>query len=100
MLHQVYFWLERPGHVEDRTKLIEGLRSLAAIEEVQSLEIGVPAPTEARDVVDASFDVSETMRFANLADHKAYQDHALHTAFVKQCGHLWRKVAVFDSQLL
>jgi hypothetical protein len=95
--HQVFFWLKRPGNLEDRAALIAGLRTLGGIEQVRVLHIGTPAPTEARDVVDASFDVSELMEFTSAADQKAYQDHPLHLAFVAQCEHLWARVVVYDT---
>lgn len=97
IIHQVYFWLKRPGHIEDRDRLIAGLRRLADVEQVAQLSIGIPAATEARDVVDASFDVSEQMRFHSLADQKAYQDHPLHQQFVDECSALWARVIVFDT---
>lgn len=96
--HAVYFWLANPGSDEDRAALIEGLRGLAAIDEVQSLTIGTPAATMARDVVDASFDVSEMMTFASVADQDAYQTHPLHAAFVEKHQHLWARVQVFDTE--
>lgn len=95
--HQVFFWLKRPGNAADRTRLIDGLRTLSAIPQVRALHIGIPAGTEQRDVVDASFDVSELMVFATLADQKAYQDHPVHQAFVAACSPLWDKVVVYDS---
>ncbi len=95
--HQVFFWLKRPGHVPDCDRLIAGLRELAAIEVVRALHIGRPAPTDARDVVDASFDVSELMLFDSAAEQKSYQDHPLHKRFVSECEHLWERVQVFDS---
>lgn len=95
--HQVFFWLKRPGNAEDRTKLVSGLKALAVIPQVRELQVGVPAATEQRDVVDASFDVSEVMLFDTLADQKAYQDHQSHLAFVVACAPLWRKVTVYDS---
>lgn len=97
MRHQVYFWLANPGDAADREQLIAALRALTSIEEVVALEIGVPASTEERDVVDASFDVCETIEFANVAAQLAYQQHPVHTAFVDQCSHLWKKVVVYDS---
>lgn len=97
IIHQVYFWLKRPGSPEDRGQLIEGLRALAGIEVVQSLDIGMPASTEEREVVDSSFDVSELMIFESVEDQKIYQDHPLHQAFVARYGHLWSKVVVYDS---
>ena len=96
LIHHVFFWLKNPGSVEDRTQLIAGLRSLQKVETVRSLHIGLPAPTEKRDVVDASYDVSELMVFDTAADQKAYQDDPLHLAFVAQCEHLWSKVVVYD----
>ena len=87
IIHQVYFWLKRPGSPEDRGQLIEGLRALAGIEVVQSLDIGMPAST----------DVSELMIFESVEDQKIYQDHPLHQAFVARYGHLWSKVVVYDS---
>lgn len=95
--HQVFFWLKRPGNAADRAKLIAGLKALAAIPQIRELHVGVPAGTEQRDVVDASFDVSELMLFNSVADQKAYQDHPAHQAFVAACAPLWRKVVVYDS---
>lgn len=97
MMHQVYFWLAHPASEADRMRLIEGLRALGTIEGVLSLQIGTPSPDAARDVVDASWDVSETMHFAGLAEQAAYQVHPAHLDFVEECGHLWSKVVVYDS---
>ena len=97
IIHQVYFWLKQPGSPEERGQLIEGLRSLADIEVVQTLDIGIPASTEEREVVDSSFDVSELMIFESVEDQKIYQDHPLHQEFVARYGHLWSKVVVYDS---
>jgi hypothetical protein len=100
LTHQAYFWLKNPGSEADCNALIAGLRTLADIPHVRSLAIGRPAPTEARDVVDRSFDVSELMTFDSIADQQAYQVHPLHQAFVAQCGHLWARVTVYDSALV
>lgn len=97
VIHQVFFWLKRPGDPNDRSKLIEGLNSLRAIPEILTLHIGVPAGTEQRTVVDASFDVSEIMFFNDVAGQKIYQDHPVHKQFVDAYGHLWDHVLVYDS---
>lgn len=97
MHHQVYFWLKDPDNAEDRAALIAGLMTLRQIDVVERFDIGVPAATEPRDVVDASFSVSVSSRFAGLAEQKTYQDHPIHLAFVEQCSPLWRKVVVYDS---
>ena len=100
LVHHVFFWLKRPGNPADRDKLIAGLRTLRAIPVIRDLQIGVPASTEKRDVVDSSFDVSELMVFDNAVDQKVYQDHEIHQAFVKSCEHLWQKVVVYDMQVV
>lgn len=96
IVHHVFFWLKNPGSAEDRDALIAGLRTLAKVEVVRSLQIGVPASTEQRDVVDSSFHVSELMVFDNVVDQKTYQDHPVHKDFVAKCSHLWAKVIVYD----
>jgi hypothetical protein len=97
LLHQAFFWLKRPGSPEDRAALIAGLRTLGAIPQILQLSISIPAATESRDVVDASFDVLESMVFASLADQKLYQDHPIHQAFIASCGQLWDRVVVYDG---
>ncbi|NIJ19406.1 hypothetical protein FHS95_001075 [Sphingomonas naasensis] len=96
IVHHVFFWLKNPGSAADRDALIAGVRGLGKIAVVRGIEVGVPASTEARDVVDASFHVSEMLVFDNVADQKTYQDHPLHKEFIAQCGHLWTKVVVYD----
>lgn len=98
LVHHVFFWLKSPGAEADRAQLIAGLATLRAIPVIRNLLIGVPAPTENRDVVDASYDVSELMYFDNAVDQKSYQDHEIHQAFVKNCSHLWQRVVVYDMQ--
>ena len=100
IVHHVFFWLKNPGSTADRDRLIAGLRTLAVIPVIRSLEIGVPASTEQRDVVDSSFDVSELMLFDSVTDQKIYQDHPIHAEFVGTCANLWRKVVVYDMQTL
>lgn len=95
--HHVFFWLKNPNSVEDRDKLIAGLRKLEKIETIRSLQIGVPAATEKRDVVDNSYAVSELMFFDDVAGQNVYQDHPLHKKFIEDCSMLWAKVVVYDS---
>jgi hypothetical protein len=97
LIHAVFFWLKRPDSDEDRQTLIEGLRTLEQIPSVNSLQIGLPASTENRDVVDNSFQVSELMFFDDLEAQSAYQAHPVHLEFVENCSHLWEKVVVHDS---
>jgi hypothetical protein len=97
LLHHVFFWLKNPDSKEDVNKLIEGLQTLRKIESVKKLHIGVPASTEKRDVVDASYSVSELMVFDDVEGQAAYQVHPLHTKFVELYSHLWDRVVVYDA---
>ena len=95
--HHVLFWLKNPNSKADRDKLIAGVKTLAKIETVRELRVGVVASTEKRDVVDNSWAVSELMFFSDLAGQAAYQDHPIHKKFVDECSGLWDKVIVYDA---
>ena len=97
LLHHVFFWLKNPDSKEDREKLIAGVKSLAAIETVRSIHVGVPASTEKREVVDNSYHVSELLGFDDVAGQDTYQIHPLHQKFVEEHQHLWSKVVVYDA---
>ena len=52
LIHHVFFWLKNPGSNADLEKLLEGLRTLAKIETVKNIYIGVPADTQKRSVLN------------------------------------------------
>ena len=97
VVHHVFFWLKNPNSTEDRDKLIEGVKTLYKIEGIRELHVGTLANTEKRDVVDASWQVSELIFFYDLAGQRAYQSHPVHLDFIKNYGHLWQKVVVYDA---
>lgn len=97
LVHHVFFWLKNPDSKEDLAKLLAGLKTLRKIETIKQIHIGVPASTEKRDVIDASYHASELMFFDDLAGQKTYQDHPIHQKFIADCSHLWDKVVVYDS---
>lgn len=97
LAHHVFFWLKRPDSKDDLAKLIAGIKSLAAIETVRGLHVGVPASTEQRPVVDNSYSASELLFFDDVAGQDAYQVHPLHKKFVDEHSHLWSKVVVYDT---
>jgi hypothetical protein len=96
--HAVYFWLNDPGSFADRDRLLAGLRALDAIPQIRGIELGVPADTGHRDVVDASWSVSSLVLFDTEADEAIYQDHPLHQRFIAECGDTWSKVVVYDTR--
>jgi hypothetical protein len=97
LTHHVFFWLKNPDSDADRNKLIEGLRTLANIETIRELHIGIPASTEKRDVVDNSYSVSELMFFDDVEGQNIYQEHPVHKQFVEDYSYLWERVVVYDS---
>ena len=97
VVHHVFFWLKNPASEEDRDQLITGLKTLAGIPLIKELYVGVLANTEKRDVVDATWQVSELMFFDDVSGQANYQKHQLHLDFVKNCSHLWEKVVVYDT---
>lgn len=97
LVHHVFFWLKNPDSIADRDQLVAGLKTLAKIETIRKLHVGVLASTEKRDVVDTSWQVSELMFFDDLAGQATYQSHPLHLEFIKNCSHLWQKVVVYDA---
>lgn len=100
VVHHVFFWLKNPASVDDRNALVAGLKTLAGIPLIKELYVGVLADTEKRDVVDASWQVSELMFFNDLSSQANYQQHPLHLEFVKNCSHLWARVVVYDAMNL
>jgi hypothetical protein len=96
VVHHVFFWLKNPNSKEDLAKLLAGLRTLAGIDTVRGIHIGVPADTEQRGVVDASYSASEILFFDDVAGQNAYQVHPIHKQFVADCEHLWQRVVVYD----
>lgn len=97
LAHHVFFWLKNPASSDDRNKLIEGLKTLRKIETVRQLHIGIPADTEKRTVIDASYSVSELIFFDSIEGQNIYQEHPIHKKFVENCSALWQKVVVYDA---
>ena len=97
VVHHVFFWLKNPQSKEDLAALLAGIHTLAKIETVRGLHVGIPASTEQRPVVESSYSASEMIFFDNVQDEATYQVHPLHQKFIKDCSHLWNRVMVFDS---
>jgi hypothetical protein len=97
LAHHVFFWLKDPSSIADRDKLVEGVKTLSKIDVVREIHVGILAQTEKRDVVDASWQVSELIFFDDLAGQSTYQAHPVHLDFIKNYGHLWQKVVVYDA---
>ena len=95
-IHHVFFWLKNPGNKEDQLQLIEGLKKLSKVPEIQDFNIGIAANTN-RDVIDSSYSVSWLLLFKNPEDQEVYQTHPIHLNFISECSHLWKKVIIYDT---
>ncbi|MDA0195769.1 MAG: Dabb family protein [Bacteroidetes bacterium] len=100
LIHNVYFWLKDEVTPSQKTDFEKGIKDfLDSVDEVQKYQIGIPASTPDRDVVDHSFGVSMFVWFNNVEDHNIYQVHPAHDKFVKRFKDLWAKVQVLDSEM-
>jgi hypothetical protein len=97
LVHHVFFWLKNPDSKEDLAKLLAGIRTIAQIEAVRGIHVGVPADVPKRPVVDSSYHASEILFFDDLEGQAAYQVHPIHQKFVDECSHLWERVVVYDT---
>ncbi|MEM6524831.1 MAG: Dabb family protein [Bacteroidota bacterium] len=98
LAHHVFVWLKNSGSKTDLQQLLEGMKTLKEIEVVNYIQVGVPADTEIREVVDHSYDASLLLFFDNEADQKIYQEHPVHLDFVEKHKKLWSKVIVYDTK--
>lgn len=97
LVHTVFFWFNDNVTEEQGAAFYEDLKKLREIDQIIHGWIGVPAPTEARGVIDASYDYSITFVFESVAAEQEYQVHPEHKEFVEKNSHLWDKVVVYDA---
>ncbi|WP_040480653.1 Dabb family protein [Mariniradius saccharolyticus] len=93
MIHQVFFWL-KPG--EDVKDFLKEASVLGKCKTVAKSYMGVPAPTEARDVVDHSYQVACTLFFDSIEDQNIYQTDPEHLKFIERNSNKWASVKVYD----
>jgi len=97
LFHNVYFWLKPELTPAQRAEFRRGVESLAGIKSVTKVDVGVPARTEARPVIDHSFDVALIVQCRDVAAHDAYQVDPIHLAFVANFKAYWSRVQIFES---
>jgi len=101
LLHSVYFWVKNEVSEEKKKSFEQGLKDLVSnVKEVSKAEIGIPASTEERGVVDLSFAYSLFTWFKSIDDHNIYQEHSVHKKFIEDFSSLWEKVIVYDSDII
>ena len=99
IVHNVYFWLNEDVTESEKNNFEKGIKSfLDAVDRVQMYEIGTPAKTPDREVVDHSFAYSMFVWFNTVGDHNAYQKHEAHDVFINSFKALCAKVQVLDYE--
>lgn len=83
--------------MEDKVKLIEGLKALSKVPCIVFSNIGAPAGTT-RDVIEKDYSISWLCVFESSEQEEAYQVHPLHDTFKENCHHLWHKVVIYDAE--
>ncbi len=100
IVHNVYFTLHENSPAA-RQKLVAACRKyLTDHPGVVYFSAGVLCDALARPVNDREFDVGLHVVFRTLADHDAYQQHPRHLQFIDENKATWKKVRVFDSEVL
>jgi hypothetical protein len=95
-IHSVYFVLRDDLTPAERQRFENGIRSLAAIDSVESGYIGSPAPTD-RPVIERGYTHALILAFRNQGAHDAYQVHAVHDRFREECAGYWSGIRIFDT---
>lgn len=99
-VHTVCFWPKLDVTAQEKQGLLDELNKLKTIASVQRAFIGPPAVTEARAVVDNTYDYAFILWFEDVAAQEAYQIDPIHLAFIEKNERLWGKVVVYDSAVL
>ena len=99
LIHSVYFWFASDAEPARVAEFEAGLHRLIRIAQIQRAYVGKPERTPARDVIDQSYDWALIVHFESVADHDAYQDHALHREFLERFAATWQQVRVYDVQV-
>lgn len=95
-IHHVLFYMAPDASDADRAQLAAGIRSLTAIESIQTSHLGVPAATH-RDVIERGYAYSWLTTFEDAAGEEIYQKHPVHLQFIEENKHLWTKVVIYDA---
>ena len=97
LVHTVFFWMKKNAPKSAAKQTIQDALKYLNTPTVKNLWAGAPAKTEARDVINSTYDVGLTVTFDSVADHDAYQVAPRHEQFVEECKPGWASVRVFDS---
>jgi len=100
IVHVVNFWLKEDISEKDKKDFVGFFEELRKIETIKTLNYGVPAPTNARSVVDNSFDYTLIVTFKDLKDITVYETHPIHLKAIEKYQRFWTKVMVKDTSII
>ena len=98
LVHTVFFWMKKNAPKGAAKQTVQDALKYLNTPTVAHLWAGVPAKTEARDVINATYDAGITVCFKSVKDHDAYQKAPSHLTFIKRNKKNWLRVEVFDFQ--
>ena len=96
LIHSVYFWLKDELSTGEVEEFRAGLETLKEIDLARDVQVGKPAGTTPRPMLDSSYDMGLVVLLDDVAAHDAYQAHPLHEAFLEKFAPYWKKVLVYD----
>jgi hypothetical protein len=96
--HVALLWLREPGNEEHARAWAQAATALAAIDGVESLELGPAAPVSWAGP-DTSFDFALTIVFSSRAAMERYQPHPLHQEAIALSSSIMDRVYAFFVEL-
>lgn len=96
LVHTVYFWLKTSVPDSEQAAFLEDLKGLSKIDSVIQLHAGPPSKTEARPVVDHSYDYGLMVMFRDVAGHDHYSSHQIHQDFLARWKENFHRIRVYD----
>jgi len=97
IVHHVFFWVKDPN--TNLQPVLEGCKKIGTLVSALSFQVGVPAPTPKREIIDDSYHLALTVNFKSLKDHDLYQEDPLHHEFVAEHSEKWEKVRIYDFEV-
>ena len=97
--HNVYFYLKKDLTEAQKNEVLDGIRHVLTIESILYSEIGKPAATPPRPVVDHEFDFVIYTWFTSMENYKTYDKDPKHEQFRENYSDYFEKVIIYDADL-
>lgn len=96
--HTVFFWLHEMVEANQRKAFEADLNGLREIPGIRQFQVGKPAATPHRPVIDNSYDYALMVLVDDVEAQNIYQDHEIHQAFVGKWKPHFQKLVVYDFE--